>query len=667
MVNAIDNITNINNVVGLGITGGVGIVASTAFIDTQIVVTTTDGSTIQSNNNYTFTPVPGTSDWKTCYIPGLTGNVKVRAPGPISMFFLGASGVVGVAGYFSGFDNLPNITVQTIGDGCLPSSTLTATAGYSSYSWFNSGVLIPGQTSSTFTPTLPGSYSVVVAVGSCIYESAPVTVVNCYPDIQISTTANVSSGKVNDIVTFTIKAKYIGNGTLTNLVVNNLIPSGLTYQSYTATYGTLSAGTATNKDWTIGTMYSGEEHILTVTTKVATVAGANTVTYTVSNTQTQTDGNTLPDDLTERILLYKNTLPTLSNFGAINKHRLDAPFTLINPTSTSPGSFTYSSSNPAVATISGNTITIVGAGTSDITANQAASGSYDVGVITATLKVNAIEEVLTNFGKKTTETNNSNAFISLSGSKLEQKAIALGGKLVEVKSPTIPTGSSLVVWVDSELKSSYNQVENTWYDLSGNFNNGLLQNNFNYSVSNAKSFVFNGANNYINFLKAHPSSDNVTIETWMNAAAFSSGAIQTLFSHTIAGTGSLRLEFDNNKLRANLSNANCFYTCPMAFTANQWYHIAVVYSKTRNSILFYVNSALIHTATVSSGPTILSSTFRLGSFNGTAKYFNGKMGSFKMYASARTAAQIVADFTSDKKRYGNIASTTTSTSTSTCN
>ena len=666
MVDTIDNIMDINNVVGLSITGGVGIIASTAFTDNLIYVTTT-GSTIVTRNDYTFSPVPGTSDWKTCYISGLTGNVKVTAPGPISMSFLGASGVVGVAGYFSGFDNLPNITVQTSGDGCLPSSVLTATAGYSEYSWFNSGVLLPGETNNTFTPTLPGSYNVQVKLASCTYESAPVTVANCNPDIQLSTTANVSSGKVNDIIIFTIKAKYIGNGTVTNLVVNNLIPSGLTYQSYSATYGTLSAGTATNKDWTIGTMYSGEEHILTVTTKVATVVAANAVTYTVSNTQTQTDGNTLPDDSTESILLYKNTLPVLSNFGAINKHRLDAPFTLIAPTSTSPGSFTYSSSNTAVATVSGSTVTIVGAGTAVITANQAASGSYDIGFITATLKVNAIEEVLTNFGKKTTENTNSNAFISTSGSTLAQKVIAFGGKLVEVKSPTISAGSSLVVWVDSEFKSSYNQVENTWYDLSGNYNNGALQNNFNYSTSNAKSFVFNGTNNDINFLKAHPASDSVTIETWMNAAAFSSGAIQTLFSHTIAGAGSLRLEFDNNKLRANLSNANCFYDCPMTFTADKWYHIAVVYSKTGNAIQFYVNGALIHTATVSSGPTVLSSTFKLGSFNGNANYFNGKMGSFKMYTSARTAAEIVADFTSDKKRYGNLVTTTASTSTSASN
>jgi hypothetical protein len=68
----------------------------------------------------------------------------------------------------------------------------------------------------------------------------------------------------------------------------------------------------------------------------------------------------------------------------------EAPFSLTAPiiTSDSPGSFTYSSSNTAVATVSGNTVTIVGVGSTTITANQAAGGSFNSGSKTATLDVN---------------------------------------------------------------------------------------------------------------------------------------------------------------------------------------------------------------------------------------------------------------------------------------
>ena len=54
----------------------------------------------------------------------------------------------------------------------------------------------------------------------------------------------------------------------------------------------------------------------------------------------------------------------------------DAPFTL-SATASSGLPVTYVSSNTAVATISGNTVTIVGSGTATITASQAGNGSYN--------------------------------------------------------------------------------------------------------------------------------------------------------------------------------------------------------------------------------------------------------------------------------------------------
>ena len=412
-------------------------------------------------------------------------------------------------------------------------------------------------------------------------------------------------------------------------------------------------------------MYNGEEHILTVTTVVDNISSSDQVSYVVNHTQDQTDGNTLEDDLTETVSINPANLntPSITNFGDINKFFLDGTFTLMSPNSDSGGVFTYTSSNTSVATISSTTVTIVAPGTSIITAAQSADldNSYGEGNITAKLTVNENNQaVMTKFGKLTTS---SPSTVSPTGKLATQMGITSTGEIVEVRAP-LNTDTSLKLWLDSEYISSYNRLDSNWYDLSGDFNNGQLINNFNYSTTDANSFIFNGSNTYVDVLKANSASDDLTIETWIKPSVFSSGSTQTLFAHTIEGEGSMRLEFENNKLRANLSNASCFYECPMSFTADQWYHISVVYSKTGNAIQFYVNGALIHTATVSSGPTILSSTFKLGSFNGATNYFNGKMGSFKMYTSARTAAEIVANFSSDKKRYGTLETTTASTSTS---
>ncbi|WP_211516812.1 MopE-related protein, partial [Flavobacterium caeni] len=76
--------------------------------------------------------------------------------------------------------------------------------------------------------------------------------------------------------------------------------------------------------------------------------------------------------------------PTLGTFTVPSAMVGDGPITLVPPTSNSAGAWTFSSSNTAVAQITGTTLTIVGGGTSTITATQAPNGIYGQGVATAT-------------------------------------------------------------------------------------------------------------------------------------------------------------------------------------------------------------------------------------------------------------------------------------------
>ena len=82
--------------------------------------------------------------------------------------------------------------------------------------------------------------------------------------------------------------------------------------------------------------------------------------------------------------------PTIGNFIVPAKNTGDAPFVLTDPTSNSSGAFSYSSSNLAVATISGNVVTVVGPGVSVITATQAAAAPYISGSVTANLVVTQV-------------------------------------------------------------------------------------------------------------------------------------------------------------------------------------------------------------------------------------------------------------------------------------
>ncbi len=129
--------------------------------------------------------------------------------------------------------------------------------------------------------------------------------------------------------------------------------------------------------------------VLTPTTGVLTyTAGLNepasvvTIGYQVCNMSTSTCATAI---ISVRITRDN---PTLSNFPAITKTIRDVAFTITPPTSSAgTGAITYTSSNPAVATISGNTVTIVGIGTTTITATQAQDSNYNAASITTIMTV----------------------------------------------------------------------------------------------------------------------------------------------------------------------------------------------------------------------------------------------------------------------------------------
>jgi hypothetical protein len=83
--------------------------------------------------------------------------------------------------------------------------------------------------------------------------------------------------------------------------------------------------------------------------------------------------------------------PLLNSFTIPSKTYGAAPFNLTAPASSSDGAFTYTSSNTSVATVNSTTgaVTVVGIGSTTITASQLATSVYAAGTITATLTVEA--------------------------------------------------------------------------------------------------------------------------------------------------------------------------------------------------------------------------------------------------------------------------------------
>ncbi len=120
-------------------------------------------------------------------------------------------------------------------------------------------------------------------------------------------------------------------------------------------------------------------------TGVVTITGVGVTSLSATQAATDNYGSASTDVL----LTVGRGTPTLGSFVLPAKNFGDAAFSVTAPASTSTGAFSYASSNPSVATINSSTglVTLVGVGTSTITATQAATIRHTSATITSTLTV----------------------------------------------------------------------------------------------------------------------------------------------------------------------------------------------------------------------------------------------------------------------------------------
>ena len=190
-------------------------------------------------------------------------------------------------------------------------------------------------------------------------------------------------------------ANYNAGSITTTLWVARANPTIVTQPNITRPYGSvpITVNNPISNSPGAFTYSSSDAAVATVSGATITPVGLGTAIITATQTAT---ANYNAGTVTRTITVIKGT-PTFGNFAAINKTYGDAAFTLTAPTSTSTGTFTYASDNTAVATVTGSTVTIVGAGTANITATQASDANYNAGSVTTILTVAKAARNLTAF------------------------------------------------------------------------------------------------------------------------------------------------------------------------------------------------------------------------------------------------------------------------------
>jgi hypothetical protein len=163
------------------------------------------------------------------------------------------------------------------------------------------------------------------------------------------------------------------------LTVNDAAPTNLTYSANPATYTKGSAITNNTPSNSGGAVvsYSVSPSLptgLSLNTGTGVISGTPTaITATASYTVTAANSG---GSTTASLSITVNRLAQTISFDSLpDKPVKAAPFTL-SATASSSLPVSYTSSNPGVATVSGNTVAIAGIGSTTITASQAGDATY---------------------------------------------------------------------------------------------------------------------------------------------------------------------------------------------------------------------------------------------------------------------------------------------------
>ena len=152
-----------------------------------------------------------------------------------------------------------------------------------------------GNTITSSTSAAVGNIADASIVGD-VYTAT--IVVNNSSDIVLGKTVDNATPNAGDTINYTISVTNNGPTNVTNLVITDVLPAGLTFVNEFAGTGVWNTG---NSTWTLTSLASGDSKNLTIQATVNADQGGNTIVNTISNTQTQTDSNATLDDTTATI------------------------------------------------------------------------------------------------------------------------------------------------------------------------------------------------------------------------------------------------------------------------------------------------------------------------------------------------------------------------------
>jgi hypothetical protein len=401
----------------------------------------------------------------------------------------------------------------------------------------------------------PSRYDVVSVGGSnetvMVLKAGTVTITATRRESTNYLTGSVSA-------TFTI---YKANPILSGFAIPN--------QSYIR--GSSTIITPTSNSPGVFSYASSDKNIATVSGNAITILQVGTVTITA----TQGETTHYTSGTISATFTISKAIPSITSFiiGA-RTYSSGGTFIIPPPISNSPGAFSYTSSDAHIATVDGNTVTILQTGSTTITATQAESTNYLASSVTTSLVINKATPIISDFSIANQPFSYGDTFIITDPSSNSPSTF-----FYEISNTDIAyvTGNTVTILQPGMVIVTATQTENTNY-LAGSITTPLAITSPDVGVVKPSPVITNfsiGAKTYSNggtFTLTRPSSNNsagaFSYASSDNTVATVSGSIVTILkvgNATIIATqaetanyatGSVSASLVINKSPPNITNFN---------------------------------------------------------------------------------------------------------------
>ena len=197
----------------------------------------------------------------------------------------------------------------------------------------------------------------------------------------------------------------------------------------------------------------------------------------------------------------------------------------------------------------------------------------------------------------------------------------------------------------------------TAYDSSGYGNNGTINGANAVTGIVGYALSFDGVNDYVRVSDSSSLdiTDAITLEAWIYPYNIGGAGIWLDIISKFVAYRDFTIKDGTLASCLRQEGADYHYDSQKAPSINKWQHVVMTFSYSANEVKFYMDGMLLRTQGANNKKLDTSAyNLHIGSFNGSASFFNGLIDEVRIYNQALTAFEIQKHYTEGMEKYKNL-------------